>query len=318
MLSYHETTYRFEIDGMDIEQLNIKYGITGQLKFVKGDGGFPFILIRNRSATALISLYAGQVLSFLPTGEGEDLLFLSQKAYYDAGKAIRGGIPICWPWFGSDPKGLGRPSHGFVRNGLWAVSGTQAASEFETKIKLRYLETKQSKSFWQQPFSLNLKFPSRNTLTPELTTRNTGDKIFSITQALHAYLNVGNINQMQILGLDGIKYTDNLNLWSHAKTPNGCGHCYRGSRTHLHKRKKRVNYYDSVFNRQIRIASSSNKTAVVWNPWTTKSEKLPDLENDGYQRFICVETGNVVTDLVEIPQVGLRFSLLTNFRISRG
>ena len=104
MLTYHETTYGYEIDGMDIEQLNIKYGIAGQLKFVKGDGGFPFILIRNRSATALISLYAGQVLSFLPAGEGEDLLFLSQKAYYDAGKAIRGGIPICWPWLNPIPK----------------------------------------------------------------------------------------------------------------------------------------------------------------------------------------------------------------------
>ena len=195
---------------MDIEQLNIKYGIAGQLKFVKGDGGFPFILISNLSATALISLYAGQVLSFLPTGESEDLLFLSQKAYYNAGKAIRGGIPVCWPWFGLDPKGLNRPGHGFVRNGLWNVSGTQAASDVETKVRLRFPETGQNESFWQQPFSLDLEISVGNTLTLELTTRNTGDKIFSITQAFHAYLNVGNINQMQILGLEGIKYTDNL------------------------------------------------------------------------------------------------------------
>ena len=175
MLSYQETAYGYEIDSMDIEQLNIKYGISGQLKFVKGDGGFPFILISNRSAKALISLYAGQVLSFHPTEESEDLLFLSQKSYYDAGKAIRGGIPICWPWFGQDPKDLDRPSHGFVRNGLWAVSGTQAASEFETKVKLRFLETEQSESFWQQPFSLDLEISIGNTLTLELTTRNTGN-----------------------------------------------------------------------------------------------------------------------------------------------
>ena len=146
---------------MDIEQLNSNYGIAGQLKFVKGNGGFPFILISNRSAKALISLYAGQVLSFQPTGESEDLLFLSQKSYYDEGKAIRGGIPICWPWFGPDPMNLDRPSHGFVRNNLWAVSGTQAASKFETKIKLKFPETEQSKRYWQQAFcSGSLKFPS--------------------------------------------------------------------------------------------------------------------------------------------------------------
>ena len=315
MLTYHETTYGYEIDGMDIEQLNIKYGIAGQLKFVKGEGGFPFILIRNRSATALISLYAGQVLSFLPAGEGEDLLFLSQKAYYDAGKAIRGGVPICWPWFGPDPKGLGRPSHGFVRNGLWAVSGTQAASEFETKIKLRFLETEQSESFWQQPFSLDLEISVGNTLTLELTTRNTGDKIFSITQAFHAYLHVGNINQMQILGLESIKYIDNLDSHTQKLQMGAVTVTGEVERIYTNVRNELI-IDDSVLNRQIRIASSCNKTAVVWNPWTTKSEKLPDLENDGYQRFICVETGNVVTDVVEIPP-GNEFSLLTNFRISR-
>lgn len=86
-----------KINSMDIEQLNIEYGIAGHLKFVKGSGGFPFILISNRSAKALISVYAAQVLSFQPAEEYEDLLFLSQKSYYDEGKAIRGGIPVCWP-----------------------------------------------------------------------------------------------------------------------------------------------------------------------------------------------------------------------------
>ena len=286
MLPYHETANGYKIDSMDIEQLNIKYGIAGQLKFVKGSGGFPFILISNRSATALISLYAGQVLSFQPAGEGEDLLFQSQKAYYDAGKAIRGGIPICWPWFGTDPKDLNRPSHGFVRNGLWAVTGTQAASEFETKVKLRFLETEQSESFWQQPFSLDLEISVGNTLTLELTTRNTGDKIFSITQAFHAYLHVGNINQMQILGLDGIEYTDYLD--SHKQKLQMGAVTVTGEIERIYADvNNELIIDDSAFNRQIRFTSSSNKTTVVWNPWTTKSEKLPDLENDGYQRLFA-------------------------------
>ena len=101
---------------MDIDQLNIEYGIAGQLQFVKGNGGLPFILINNRSATALISVYAAQVLSFQPAKECEDLLFLSPKSYYEEGKAIRGGIPVCWPWFGSDPNDLDRPDHHGLRH----------------------------------------------------------------------------------------------------------------------------------------------------------------------------------------------------------
>ena len=299
---------------MNIDQLNIEYGITGQLKFVIGNGGFPFILISNRSATALISVYAAQVLSFRPE-ECEDLLFLSQKSYYDEGKAIRGGIPVCWPWFGPDPMDLNRPNHGFVRNGLWEVFATEATTDLETKVKLRFVETFQSKSYWQQPFTLDLSVSVGNTLTLELVTRNTGDQKLSITQAFHAYLKVGNINQVQILGLESTDYIDNLD--------NGVKKHQMGAVTVLEEVeriyinvKNGLIIDDSNFNRQIRITSTSNKTVVVWNPWTSKSAKMPDLEMDDFQHFICVETGNVVTDIVEIPP-GNEYSLLTNFKISR-
>jgi len=172
---------------MDIEQLNIEFGIPGQLKFVTGNGGFPFILISNSSATALISMYAGQVISFQPLEESEDLLFLSQKAYYEEGKAIRGGIPVCWPWFGVDPTNLNRPDHGFVRNGLWTVLKTDATTGHETKIKLRFLESVESESFWQQAFTLDLDISVANSLTLELITHNLGDQVFSITQAFHSW-----------------------------------------------------------------------------------------------------------------------------------
>jgi glucose-6-phosphate 1-epimerase len=106
---------------MNIAQLNADHGLNEQLKFVEGKGGFPFIEIRNTKASAIISAYSGQVLSFQPKSEAQDVLFLSDKAYYQTGKAIKGGIPICWPWFGADPEGLGRAAHGFVRNRLWNV-----------------------------------------------------------------------------------------------------------------------------------------------------------------------------------------------------
>ena len=195
---------------MNIEQLNSAYGITGQLKFIEGEGDFPFILISNRSATALISVYAGQVLSFQPADEHEDLLFLSQKSYYDDGKAIRGGIPVCWPWFGADSSDLQRPNHGFVRNSLWTVLGTEAVTDLETKVKLGLMETGKTEALWQQAFALELEISVGNSLTLELITCNTGNEVFSITQAFHTYFQVGNIKQVKVLGLEDTRYFDKL------------------------------------------------------------------------------------------------------------
>jgi len=196
---------------MNIEQLNGAYGIAGQLKFIERKGDFPFILISNRSATALISVYAAQILSFQPTDEHEDLLFLSQKSYYDDGKAIRGGIPVCWPWFGADPANLHRPNHGFVRNRLWTVLATEAVTVRETKVKLGLIDADNTDALWPQAFALELEISISHSLTLELITRNTGHETFSITQAFHTYFQVGNIQQVKVLGLENTRYSDKLN-----------------------------------------------------------------------------------------------------------
>lgn len=300
---------------MDIDQLNIDYGIADQLTFVKGKGGLPFILISNHAATALISIYAAQVLSFQPTVEPEDLLFLSQKSSYEEGKAIRGGIPVCWPWFGPDPKDRDRPDHGFVRNGLWAVLATTAMADNETKVTLRFQQTIQSESYWQQPFILDLEISVGDTLTLKLVTRNTGDKAFSITQALHAYLHVGDINQVQILGLEDSDYLDKLDDSVQKHQSGAVTFLEEVDRIYTGTQNKWI-IDDSSFNRQIKITATSNKTMVVWNPWEATSAKMPDLEPDDYEHFICLEAGNVDTDTVELLP-GSEYNLLTNFKIIR-
>lgn len=110
---------------MNLAQLNQQYAIPSQLEILAGSGGLPFIEVRNAAAKCRISLYGGQVLSYIPTGSRHDLLFLSKQAYFATGKAIKGGVPICWPWFGADPENRGRPAHGFARNSLWSVGKTE-------------------------------------------------------------------------------------------------------------------------------------------------------------------------------------------------
>jgi glucose-6-phosphate 1-epimerase len=297
---------------MDIDQLNKNHGIPGIVNFVKGQGNLPFIIIRNQNATAVISLHGGQILSFKPSTQITDMLFLSKKSSYEDGKAIRGGIPVCWPWFGPDPKGLQRPNHGFVRTHLWKVINT-TSTDNETKISLQFIESQKKDRTWKQPFTLILEFTIASELSLKLTTHNTGDKPFSFTQAFHTYFRVGVINQIQVTGLEGCSYFDKLDQGKE-KTQAGIvtiaeevDRIYQDVNNH-------VCLIDPALNRRIKIVSQNCKTGVVWNPWQKTSRKMADLGNQDYKHFVCVETGNIAFDLIQIPPDG-EHSLFTTFKL---
>lgn len=300
---------------MSIEQLNSDYGITGQLKFVEGKGGFPFIEIENTMAKALISVYGGHVLSFQPVNEPEDLIFTSEKAYYQEGKAIRGGIPLCWPWFGADPEDLGRSSHGFARNRFWTVLGTEVTPEKATKVKLGLVDTTETRKIWSQAFNLTMEISVGDTLTLELITRNTGELAFSITQAFHTYFKIGDINQVKVLGLEGTKYLDKVDNYQEKSQQGVVTIAEEVDRIYTNVPKELV-LDDASLGRRIGITSDGNKTAVVWNPGAKISAKMADLADEDYTRFICVETVNAAKDIVEIlPNSEHR--LLVNYKIER-
>lgn len=297
---------------MDIVHLNINYGIGEQLKFVKGKGGFPFISIKNQSATALISLHGGQILSFKPIEVEEDLFFLSSKSYYSDGKAIRGGVPVCWPWFGPDPKGLQRPNHGFVRSHLWTIVST-ATTDTETKVSLQFLERYKKEKTWRQPFALTLEITIGTTLGLKLITHNTGDKPFSITQAFHSYFHVGDIDQVQVSGLEGRNYFDKLDQGTEKSQASTLTPSEEIDRIYTDVKNELI-INDPVFKRKIQISSPNNETVVVWNPGQKTSRTIADLKNKAYKQFICVETGNIAFDLIHVPADG-EHSFLTTFEI---
>jgi glucose-6-phosphate 1-epimerase len=297
---------------MNINQLNLSYGIQGQVNFEIGNGGFPFIHVQNQSASALISLYGGQILSFKPADEKADMLFLGKKALFKHGEAIRGGIPICWPWFGSDPKGLQRPNHGFVRNNLWTIAGV-TTTDTETKISLRFTEQNKNEKTWKQPFALTLELSIARTLNIKLITENTGDKPFSITQAFHTYFNVGDISRVLVFGLEGCAYFDKLDQGKE-KTQAGIVTIGDEIDRIYEDINNRLVLNDPANNRRIEIVSENCRTGVVWNPW---QKPMVGLDKQDYRHFVCVETGNIAFDLVQVLPDG-KNSLLTSYKIVRG
>lgn len=296
----------------NIDQLNSKFGIPGHVEWVNGAGGLPFISVRNQTATAMLSLHGGQILSFMPASQSTDMLFLSKKSFYEDGKAIRGGIPVCWPWFGPDPKGLQRPNHGFVRNHFWHVIGT-ASDETETQITLQFTHNDKTEATWTSPFSLTLEFTIGHHLSLKLTTQNTGDKPFSITQAFHTYFRVGDIRQIRVLGLENCRYFDKLEQGKQ-KTQIGTVTIAEEVDRIYEDVDNRIILEDPTLNRRIEIVSQHCKTGVVWNPWIKSSKKMADLGSQDYKHFACVETGNIAFDLIQIPPGG-EHSLLTQYLI---
>ncbi|SDG97128.1 D-hexose-6-phosphate mutarotase [Nitrosomonas sp. Nm132] len=297
---------------MRIEQLNRDHGIAGQVEFIEGQGGFPFIRVNNAKANALISVYAGQVLSFRSAGKTDDLMFLSEKAYYQAGKAIKGGVPICWPWFGPDPEGKGRPAHGFVRNRMWDVIETSVAANGDAEVVLGLTDTPETQTIWPHAFALVLKITVGEALNLELVTRNMGSEAFSITQAFHTYFSVGDIHQTRVSGLEGRQYIDKVEGGQQKTQSGAVTISSEVDRIYLDVLND-ILIHDAAMKRQIRIASQGSETAVVWNPWAKISAEMGDLQDDDYLRLLCVETANAATDIITI-QPGSEFKLVANYR----
>ncbi len=280
-------------------QLNQQFGISNQLQFTQEAEGFIMVDIANQYATARVSTYAGQVISFLPNNTTEDVLFLSDKVVYKDGKAIRGGTPICWPWFGDDTSGFGRPSHGFVRNQPWTVLASHALDDGRTSITLGLSDTEGSRAVW--PYKFELEVIVGRQLEVRLTTKNVGTKAFSITQALHTYFNISDVDNVSITGLDSKDYLDKLDGFN-SKHQSGDVFISQETDRIYQDAPRHVVLKDSGFDRAINITSEGSKTTVIWNPWSTSVTKIADLDDRSYRNFVCVETANAAEDMVIISE----------------
>ena len=287
---------------VDFDQL-CEYEIENELQFVDIEHGFTYIEINNARAHATISTYSGQVLSYRPKSQKDDLLFVSDKAYYEEGKAIKGGIPVCWPWFGADPDDRGRPAHGFVRNRQWDVTASESLADGSTRVVLGLSDNDETRAIWPCAFELNIEIVVGDTLRVALKTRNTGSEAVTISQALHTYFLVGDISRVSVLGLDGLDYLDKVDGFAE-KTQSGpltidaeVDRIYKGVAGELV-------IDDAALGRRVWITSSGCTTAVVWNPWIEVAASMGDLEDGDYQRMICVETANAGPETVTVADGG--------------
>ncbi|MEM7111959.1 MAG: D-hexose-6-phosphate mutarotase [Chloroflexota bacterium] len=281
----------------DIEQLNEQFGVDQQIRFYSGNGRLPTVEMVNRFGKTAVSIYAGHVLSYQPHDQ-EPVLWVSQLAQYSEGKAIRGGIPVIWPWFGAHPTDDTKSSHGLARRMAWEVVGTQASGDSRI-LRLSLTDNADTRAIWPYPFQLTLTVILDHTLTVDLAMANTGNTPFTITQALHSYFTISDVTQIAIHGLDQTAYLDQLDNMQRKRQSGPITIDEEVDRIYVDTTADCV-IEDATLGRRIRIAKQGSGSTVVWNPWIAKAARMGDFGDEEYQGMVCIETTNAADDKVTI------------------
>jgi glucose-6-phosphate 1-epimerase len=288
-------------------QLTDEFGIPDILTFSSTEDGLIRVSMYTPACTAELYLQGAHLTRWQPVGQ-KPVLFLSERSLFVPGKAIRGGIPIVCPWFGSrtpspdDPRTDG-PSHGFARTSEWTLVFA-ALSGDDLHLTLTLDPSENSRALGFDHFRLMYEVRIGQELTARLTVANLGDSPLQIEEALHTYFAVGDAKQISIIGLSDTVYLDKTDDFRR-KTQKESPLTLTGEtdRPYLNTLNP-VSLDDPVFRRRITIDKSNSKTTVIWNPWSELAGKMPDMAPNGWMEMTCVETANVADNAIRVGPHG--------------
>lgn len=280
-----------------IAELDARFGIAGLARVTPGKGGLPRVAITAPGATGEMYLLGAEVTSWKPRGQDE-VLFVSAASKWEDGRAIRGGVPICFPWFGNkagDPKA---PAHGFVRAKPWQLDSIVHGGD-AVMVCMSTGSDGATKKLWSADFRLIHRATFGPELNLELEMTNTGSAPLQFEEALHTYFRVGYVTQARIRGLDGIHYLDKTD-----------GNREKAQQSDVVIAKETDSVYldtpqtaeieDPVLRRRIQVSKQNSLATVVWNPWIEKTKAMPDLGDEEWREMLCIETCNVAKHAITL------------------
>lgn len=282
----------------NLDQLNKEFAIKNEIEFTTLQGGLICAQVSNEYAEATISLYGAHIISFKPRNE-RDLLWMSPKSDFEIGKPIRGGIPICFPWFGPHSSDSSLPMHGFARLNYWGVVETKKMSDNKTCICLGIKSNADTKKLWPYEFKAQMEVIIGKEMEVRLNVFNTGSSSFDYSCAIHTYYNISDICNIKIEGLQGTEfftaYDENIQIQDnkYIEVTN------EENRRHINTTADCI-IHDKGYNRKILAAKKGSKSTVVWNPWSETIKKMPDLPEEGYKNYLCIEPANAFNDCITL------------------
>jgi glucose-6-phosphate 1-epimerase len=282
-----------------------QFGIPNSLRFETAPGGLVRAIISTPLADGELYLQGAHVTQWTPKGQSP-VLFMSSTSLFTPGKAIRGGVPVIFPWFGARSDGKPGPQHGFARSSIWQVESTRLtpAGEVEIALVLPAGETPAARA----------RFFFGDSLRMELEVRNDTDQPFQYEEAFHTYFSVADIHQTSVTGLEETTYIDKTDSFARKLQKAEPVRCAKETdQVHLNTAATCV-IHDAVWKRMIVVEKTGSASTIVWNPWSEKAAGMSDMGPGEWQRMICVESGNAADNAITLKP-GESHCLTTTIRL---
>jgi glucose-6-phosphate 1-epimerase len=272
------------------------------VRLEKGSGGLERVVLTTPAGEAHVYLQGAQVTHFQPAG-ARPVLWVSRKSHFEGGrpgKPIRGGVPVCFPWFGPKANAPSAPMHGVARLLPWTLSGGDVDEKGRVRASLRLDSDDYTRGLYPNDFSATYRVAAGAELTMELTVRNTGATPMVFEEALHTYFAVGDSRRIGVAGLEGAPYLDKVDAFARKRGEEGpiaitgeTDRVYPGA-------GGTVTIVDPEWRRRVVVRKSSSATTVVWNPWVDKARAMADFGDDEWREMLCVESANTGDDRVTL------------------
>lgn len=271
-----------------------------------GDVGLPMLVIENSLGRAVMALQGAHLMAFQPSGQ-QEMFWISPKAILEAGKPIRGGIPLCLPWFGL---GLdGKSMHGFARTMEWTLIAAEITEEDTTRLSLELKGDKSTCNLWPHDFDFHLEVEVGNALRLELTVKNTGREPAPLAFVFHTYFAVPHVAEARVSGLEGTTYIDKMDDLTRKVQTGDVAIESVTDRVYLNVPPQQT---ITTSNGNILI-DSATQCAVVWNAWSN-DRNVPDLGEGNHVGYLCVERGEVAERTITLmPGTAYRAGLTLSY-----
>jgi len=268
-----------------------------EVRLVEGQGGLPCLHVDHQMASGELYLDGATVTAWQPHGH-DPVLWRSPQSQFVAGHPIRGGVPLCFPWFAAGPDGEQEPAHGFARIRRWELVSV-TADPAGVQIRCRLTDDATSRQLWPHRFTATYDVQLGQSLQMALTVRNTGSGPLTFEEAMHTYLAVGDVAGVSVHGLARHPFVDKAGPEPERRAVEHRPLRIAGPVDRLyHQHAEAVHITDA--NRTLTVGKAGSQTTVIWNPWAERAKQLSDLGDDDWPWFLCVESANAGPDTVSL------------------
>lgn len=250
-----------------------------------GRGRLSHLLIEHMGAIAEIYFHGAQVAQYTPP-HAQPLLFLSNASQFTAGKPIRGGIPLIFPWFGPHPTNPALPAHGFARTMEWTLRAIRRHTNRVT-VEFSLADSPETHKIWPHPFELRLNIRVGATLEVAMSVRNTGKSPFAYEEAMQTYLAVGDVRRLKIQGLAGCDYLDRMQA-GRRRQQDSAPIVITAETDRVYLATRDAVKVCEIGGHEVTVAKTGSNATVVWNPWTSKGKAMPDFGDDEWPHMLCI------------------------------